>query len=120
MNKFELSISSHKYSYEQIQNILKRDDSSLQTYKKKAGGHSRGSLEPTVIVAVVGATGTVVGALIAGLFQLINGKKGEKILFRSSQGATIEFPANLSPHELEEKIQKLKHLDDDKYQILLP
>jgi hypothetical protein len=120
MSNYEISISSDKYSHEQIRNILKNNDTPWQIHEKKPGNRSRGSVDPTILVAIVGATGTVVGALIAGLFQLVSGKKGEKILFRSSNGATIEFPANLSPKELDEKIGKLKQLEDDKYKILLP
>jgi hypothetical protein len=119
MANFELSISSHKYSREKIKTVLTEWDSSWQTYEQDKGIRSRG-LDPTILVAIVGATGTAIGGLVAGLFQLVNGKKDERIVLRSSKGATIEFPANLSSQELDELILKVNQLEADKYQILLP
>jgi hypothetical protein len=119
MANFELSIISHKYSRENIKTVLTKWDSSWQAHEQETGIHSRG-MDPTVLVAIVGATGTGIGGLIAGLFQLISGRKDEKIVLRSSKGATIEFPANLSSQRLDELILKLNQLEEDKYQILLP
>ena len=121
MAGFEISIGSSKYSREQIKNIVKNigEKEPLKIHELEAGARSRG-MDPTVLVAIVGAAGTGVGALIAGLFQLISGKKDERIVFRSSSGISIEFPAHLSARELDEKIQKLKQLEINKCQILLP
>jgi hypothetical protein len=122
MANFEILISSRKYLPEQIKRILtdlEVWDSSWKIQERDSGVRSRG-LDPTILVAIVGATGTGVGALVAGLFQLVNGRKGEKIVLRSSSGMTIEFPADLSPEKLNEMILKLKQLEDQKYQILLP
>lgn len=119
MANFELSISSHKYSREKIKTVLTKWDSSWQAHEQDIGIRSRG-LDPTILVAIVGATGTGIGSLIVGLFQLVSGQKDEKIVLRSSKGATIEFPANLSSQKLDELILRLNQLEEDKYQILLP
>jgi hypothetical protein len=122
MANFEILISSHKYSPEQIKSVLTNLgvwDSTWKIQKQESGILSRG-LDPTILVAIVGATGTAVGALIAGLLQLVNGKKDEKIVLRTSSGMTIEFPANLSSKRLDEMINKLKQLEDEGFQILLP
>jgi hypothetical protein len=119
MPTFEVSIISHKYPREKIRTVLTEWDSSWQEHEQDVGSQARG-LEPTVLVAIVGAVGTGIGGLISGLFQLISGRKDEKIVLRSSKGATLEFPANLSSQKLDELILKLNQLEEDKYQIFLP
>jgi len=122
MANVQITIISQKYSAEKIEATLKNlrgQDFSWKLQKPGGGIRSRG-LDPTVLVAVVGATGTAVGALVAGMFQLISGKKDERIVLRLSNGASIEFPADLPPKKLDEIINKIKALDDEKYQILLP
>ena len=122
MANFEILINSRNYSREQIKSVLMNLEawnSSWKIQEQDSGIRSRG-LDPTILVAIVGATGTGVGALIAGLLQLINGKQDERIVLRSSNGKSIEFPANISPKKLDEMINKLKELEDEKFQILLP
>jgi hypothetical protein len=119
MARFEVSIISHKYPREKIKTILTEWDSSWQAHEQDIGIQTRG-IDPTVLVAIVGATGTAIGGLIAGLFQLVSGRKDEKIVLKSSKGATIEFPASLSSQKLDELILKLNQLEEDKYQIFLP
>jgi hypothetical protein len=122
MMNVKITISSHKYSHEEIKSVLAKQnvlDASWKLQNQPSGMSSRG-LDTTILVAIVGATGTGVGALIAGLFQLITGKKDEKIVLRTSGGMTIEFPASLSAKRLDEMIDKLKQLEDEKLHILLP
>src|SRR5687767_7843673 len=119
MAGLEVSIHSSKYSSEQIESklshiLVERETWNILQPERKV--RVRG-MDTTILIAIVGASGTALGTLISGLFQMISDKRAEKIVLRASNGITIEFPANLPPKKLDEMLNKLKELEDNKYQI---
>jgi predicted ribonuclease YlaK len=87
----------------------KSADVTLSTHKALA--RTRG-LEPTLLVAIVGAAGAGLGALIAGLFQVLREKSAKRIVIQAANGRRMEFPAGLSEAEINVLVEKLKMLDE--------
>ena len=78
------------------------------------------SLDPTILVAIVGATGTALGALITGLLQIAQQKSIGTIIAQSKAGSRIEIPIGVSGKELAMIIEQAKQLDSENIEILLP
>lgn len=71
-------------------------------------------IETAVLVAVVGATGTALGALITGLLKLASGSNEKTITVRGRFGGEIRFPAGISNDEVDDLIEAVKKLDSPK------
>jgi hypothetical protein len=78
---------------------------------RKATARTRG-LEPTLLVAVVGAAGAGLGTLIAGLFQVLREKSAKRIVIQAANGKRMEFPAGLSEADINMLVEKLQMLDE--------
>lgn len=76
---------------------------------RKSKVRTRG-LDPAILVAIVGAASTSMGALIAGLFQIAKEKSAERIVIQGADGERVEFPANLPPEEIDDLIEKARKL----------
>ena len=76
----------------------------------RAAPHDTRSLDPTVLVAITSAVGTVVGAIITGLVQIV-GRKGGTIIVHTRHGDRIEVPEDVEPEQLELVIAKIRALD---------
>ena len=70
-------------------------------------------LDPSILVAIVGAAGTGLGALITGISQLLKEHANQKIVVQTEGKFKIEIPANISPEKLGELIEQIKKLDED-------
>jgi len=68
-------------------------------------------LDPSILVAIVGTTGTALGALISGILQVLKLTSMKKIVLQTKSGSRIEVPADISPKDLDILIQKIKKLD---------
>lgn len=68
-------------------------------------------MDPTILVAIAGAGGAAIGALITGLLQILKQTIANKIVMQTRSGYRLEIPANLSPEEIEALIEKLRKLD---------
>jgi hypothetical protein len=56
-------------------------------------------VDPAMLVAIVGAAGSSLTALVAGVLQVISAKGGQRITIETSSGARIDIPAALPPDE---------------------
>ena len=73
--------------------------------------------DPTVIVAVVSATGAVMGMVIAGILGIAQKTSAQTITLRAPSGAEITFPANTPTEEIGSLIDQLKSLDDEEFRV---
>ncbi|HBE40308.1 MAG TPA: hypothetical protein DDW27_03745 [Bacteroidales bacterium] len=71
-------------------------------------------IDPTILVATVGAIGAGLGALITGLLKIAQGSSAKRIIIQSRKGARIEFPADMKSDQIDVLIDKLIKLDADK------
>jgi predicted ribonuclease YlaK len=77
-------------------------------------------IDPTILVAIVGAAGTGLGALIAGLMEIAKQKSSRLIIIQSKGGTRLEVPVGVSEEELEALIENVKELELEDTKILLP
>ncbi len=73
--------------------------------------HRVRGIDPAVLVALVGAGGTALGALIAGVLRIAEMKGRPNIVLVGGKGIRIEVPADTSSEALDEYIIKAKALD---------
>ena len=77
-------------------------------------------LDPTILVAIVGAAGTGLGALITGLLQIAKQKSSRLIVIQSKGGSRLEVPVGVSEEELKVLVENVKKLELEDAKILLP
>lgn len=58
------------------------------------------SLDPTVLVAIVGSSGAALGALIAGLLKVAISVKSRKIIIQGPDGVRVEVPTDVTTAQL--------------------
>lgn len=58
------------------------------------------SFDPTVLVAIVGAAGTAIGALITGALQIAQTRRGTGIVIQGRDGTRVEAPSSVSDEQL--------------------
>lgn len=71
------------------------------------------AIDPTLI-AILGAAGTSLAALITGLFNLRGQIAARKIVLETSDGTKLEVPANTPVDQIDHLLDKLKQPDDVK------
>ena len=81
----------------------------LRTPKVKYRG-----LDPNVLVAVVGAAGAGLGALITGLMQLRNQMAARKIVLEAQDGQKLEVPADTPMDKLDQLLERLGRMNEVK------
>ena len=72
------------------------------------------SIDPTLLVAIVGAAGTGLGALITGLFQVGQQIVAKKFVLETKDGQKIEVPANTPPEQIDRLLDKLGEVNQIK------
>lgn len=77
-------------------------------------------LDPTILVAIVGAAGAGLGAIITGLLQIAKQMSSRLITIQSKDGSKLVVPVGISKEELEMLIENVKKLDSDDIMISAP
>jgi hypothetical protein len=72
------------------------------------------AIDPTLLVAIVGAAGTGIGALITGLFQIRQQISAKKFVLETGGGQKLEVPADTPADQIEHLLDKLKQMDEVK------
>jgi len=67
--------------------------------------------DPTILVAIVGAVGGTVSALVTALLSIARKRQIGKIVIHSKEGSRLEVPANISMAKIDELIVKVKAMD---------
>jgi hypothetical protein len=94
----------------EAQGVLNESDVKLEmrTPKIKYRG-----IDPTMLVAIVGAAGAGLGALITGLLQIGKEIAARKIVLEAG-GQKLEVPASTSPEQLDHLLEKLSQMSEVK------
>lgn len=71
-------------------------------------------LDPNVLVAVVGAAGAGLGALITGLLQLRQQMGARKIVLEAQGGQKLEVPADTPLDKLDQLLERLDRMSEVK------
>ena len=87
------------------QSALDREHITFAIPQKFAG------IDPAVVVALLGATGTVVSALVTALLALEQQSRSGRVVIQTERGQRIEIPVDTPIEKLEEIIAQLKELD---------
>ncbi|TWT31670.1 hypothetical protein [Blastopirellula retiformator] len=68
--------------------------------------------DPTIIVAIVGAIGTVLTTILVGLLKIVQAEVGNKgtIVIVGENDARVEVPSDTPMHEIEEYVAMAKDL----------
>ncbi len=74
-------------------------------------------VDPTILVAIITGTSTVLGVLITGLLSLIKDRRSGKIVIQDKQGQRIEVPAYTTPEKIDELIEHLKKMQIERIEI---
>ena len=101
----ELEITSRSKSPQELRDLLETHldwDDSYGTLGVRISTRST-LTDPAVLVAVVGSTGTVLGALITALLRIAQGE----IVIQTGDGDIIKVPAGTSLKKIDQLIQKL-------------
>jgi hypothetical protein len=69
------------------------------------------SADPTVLVAVVGASSGVLGVFIGGLLKIAQQRGSRIIRMRSQGGAELEIPADMPRETIDELIDRIRRMD---------
>jgi hypothetical protein len=77
-------------------------------------GEAKRGIDPTVLVALVGAGGTALGALLTGLFKVREVAKSGQLVIVGSSGRRLEIPAEASREDVDFYVQKAIELDIEK------
>jgi hypothetical protein len=64
--------------------------------------------------------GKGLGVLITGILEVAKQKSAGKIVIQSKGGSRIEVPASISPDKLDWLVEKVKKLESESIEILLP
>jgi hypothetical protein len=72
------------------------------------------SIDPTLLVAIVGAAGTGIGALITGLLQIGQQISARKIVLEAQGGQKLEVPANTSLDKIDHLLDRLSQMNEVK------
>lgn len=87
-------------------------------FKKPIIDHDRRSLDPDLIIAVIGAGGVALGALISGIFSVASSLRANQISISSKDGRSISVPAHLPPERIKEYIALMESLEIKKIEIV--
>jgi hypothetical protein len=116
MTVTELSVSMQGMSSRQLRDDLARlvgaNSGNVEVaWELRAAPHDTRGLDPTVLVAITTAVGTLAGTVVTCLFQLIQGRGRGTIVVISRDGTRIEGPADASAEQLDAYIAKIRELE---------
>lgn len=72
------------------------------------------ALDPTVLVAIVGAAGAGLGALITGLLQVGQQMAARKIVLEAQGGQKLEVPADTPVDKIDHLLDRLSRMNEVK------
>lgn len=113
-NSLEIEITSNDLSAIELEEIIRKDldISNLGIYfslKSKLKGFR--SIDPTILVAIIGSSGVALAALISGLFNIAKERKSQKIVIQGKDGASLEIPVDTPPEKISELVKQLRYMD---------
>ncbi|MFX0116118.1 MAG: hypothetical protein ACFFB3_16325 [Candidatus Hodarchaeota archaeon] len=116
---FQISINSKILNLQELDDLLKSP--LLQKQKNINIEISRGkseyrSIPGPILISIIGAGGAAIGALIAGLLQIVK-QSLTKTIVLETRDRRLEVPASTTSEELDILIKKLEMMDDQRVNI---
>ncbi len=111
MTLTRIKIDTHFNVSHELENEL-RHDFGIEGIRLNVLGTR--SLDPTTMIALVGAGSTALGALIAGLLRVAEKRNTKKIVIQGKSGRKIEVPADISEEQIKLLVEIAKELDIEK------
>ena len=108
----ELISAEELKTYIEDQLAINKEYFSLQVKPPKFRG-----VDPIVLVAIIGATSTVLSTLITALLALAKQSQSRKIVVQTENGQRIEIPEDMPLERLDQIILKLKEIEIKKIQV---
>lgn len=102
-----MSVRELKHSLEQA---LESSATPIRLEERHADKHHMRT-DPNLLVALVGAAGAGIGALITGLLAVAQSGKSRQITLEGKSGRKISFPADADAKMIEKYIELAKTLD---------
>jgi len=93
------------------------DPSAVQITERKSRFRN---VDPTITVALIGAAGASLVALINALALVASKTSEKRIVLQSEKGTRLEIPAETDPRDVDKWIDKLKSMEQEKIHIQLP
>jgi hypothetical protein len=114
-----LTITTKRITAKKLREIVQSaiEDASLDQIKLLEENEIERGFDATVIIAVAGSIGTVVGALVTSLLKILESKSSRTIILQSSSGAKLEIPTNMPKKEVKWYIDKIMEMDVKKITI---
>lgn len=92
------------------------ENSDITLVLRPSGDEIR-SIDPTVLVAIVGTASTAIGALIGGLFKIMEKTKEQTVIITGKSGRKIEITGKPTQELLDHCVMIAKELDVDQIEI---
>ncbi|MBZ9938975.1 hypothetical protein LB518_21945 [Mesorhizobium sp. BR1-1-16] len=106
----EIIVESRVCSSAKIEQLLEAALHEGVSLARRGGAAKRGA-DPSLLIALVGAGGAALGALVAGLLDIAEQARAARIILVGVNGRRVEVPATVSPAELDLFIAKAAELD---------
>lgn len=117
----EITIESSMLTEMEVKGLLEAQpefcNSGIKLELRTQGVRYRGGPDPTVLVAIVGLTGSAISALISGLLQIVQQRTSKKIVIESGD-RRLEIPVNTHLEKIDQYVEIMKQMDADR--IILP
>ena len=113
--EIQIKLPSGSTNLEEVKESLEANlaESDVQLELRTAKVRYR-NVDPTLLVAIVGAAGTGIGALITGLLQMRQQVSASKIVLEAEGGQKLEVPANTSLDKIDQLLDRLSHMNEVK------
>ena len=115
----ELIVTTPAMGAEELQQLLtdEIDDSADVAFETRETDVVIRGIDPTVLVAVIGAAGVALGSLVTGALRVAEKRRAGKVILRARDGTTVEFPVETPMETVDEYISRAKTLDLDRIEI---
>lgn len=107
----EIRISTELLSSRELKEHLEGHLEPAQDVELELRRRTTRSIDPEVLVALVGAGGAAIHALIVGIFQVLSAKQGQKIVIQGSNGRRVEATGQRSAEEIEDLVRQAREID---------
>jgi hypothetical protein len=116
-NSTRIIIQAHANSTAPLSDLLSDHTLSANGVQVSIAENTDRSIDPTVLVALVAATGTAMGALITGILKIAAHGKASTIVMYGKSGRRLEIPADLPADRVREFAQIARDLDLERLEL---
>jgi hypothetical protein len=98
----------------ELEKQIDKEGVQLELHRNESG--ARG-IDPTILTAIVGGAAAALGALLTGIFKIMESKNARKIVINGSQGRRIELTGEFTKLEIDELVQRARDIDAEQIYI---